>query len=125
MPHPAEHSSPTDALTAEEATAIAEGMGVFATASRIRLLYALLERPLTVEELAQAAGLEASAASHQLRTLRQLRFVTADREGRHMRYRLYDHHIADLLAAVRHHHEHAARGWSDTGERTKRSTEAS
>jgi hypothetical protein len=29
-----------------------------------------------------------------------------------MRYRLYDDHVPALLAAVRHHHEHASRGWS-------------
>ena len=39
-------------------------------------------------------------------------FVVAEREGRRMRYRLHDDHVAELLAAVRHHHEHASRGWS-------------
>ncbi|MGH2955050.1 MAG: ArsR/SmtB family transcription factor [Solirubrobacterales bacterium] len=86
-------------------------MSVFATESRVRLLFALLREDLTVEELASRVGMEPSAVSHQLRILRQLRFVIAEREGRHIRYRLHDHHVADLLAAVRHHLEHAARGW--------------
>lgn len=125
MSHPTEHGSPTEPLATNEALAIAESMSVFATASRIRLLYALLERPLTVEELAEVADLGTSAASHQLRTLRQLRFVVAQREGRHVRYRLHDQHIADLLAAVRHHYEHAARGWIDAGTHTQPSAAAS
>jgi hypothetical protein len=29
-----------------------------------------------------------------------------------MRYRLHDDHVAELLTAVRNHHEHATRGWS-------------
>lgn len=92
-------------------------MGVFGAASRVRVLYALLAEPLTVDELAASVEMESSAVSHQLRILRQLRFVVAEREGRHVRYRLHDHHIADLLAAVRHHHEHAAHGWSSSPER--------
>jgi hypothetical protein len=29
------------------------------------------------------------------------------RDGRHAYYRLHDHHVVDLLAAIRHHYEHA------------------
>jgi len=60
----------------------------------------------TVEELVQATGLTPSAASHQLRLLRQGRLVAVRRDGRHAYYRLHDHHVADLLGAIRHHHEH-------------------
>jgi DNA-binding transcriptional ArsR family regulator len=60
----------------------------------------------TVERLAESAGLGRSAASHSLRLLRALRLVRVRREGRHAYYSLHDHHVADLLAAVRHHHEH-------------------
>jgi hypothetical protein len=41
-----------------------------------------------------------------LRILRSLRLVRTHRAGRHAYYALYDHHVADLLAAVRHHYEH-------------------
>ena len=116
MPRPLEHSSPAAPVSTEEAESIAESMGVFGAASRVRLLYALLEEPLTVDQLAASVVMESSAVSHQLRILRQLRFVVAEREGRHVRYRLHDHHIADLLGAVRHHHEHAAHGWASTPE---------
>jgi DNA-binding transcriptional ArsR family regulator len=119
MPHPAEHTPASAPLSADEAAGIAQSMSVFSTPSRVRLLYALLEEPRTVEELAAATGLEGSAASHQLRTLRQLAFVVAEREGRHIRYRVHNHHIADLLSAVRHHHEHAAHGWAETPQALK------
>jgi len=73
---------------------------------RLRLLAALLADERTVEQLADAAQLSLSATSHHLRILRALRLVRARRDGRHVRYALHDHHMVDLLAAIRHHHEH-------------------
>jgi DNA-binding transcriptional ArsR family regulator len=63
--------------------------------------------------LAARTGMTPNAVSQQLRVLRHLRMVIARREGRTARYRLHDEHIADLLAAVRNHVEHANRGWED------------
>ena len=83
-------------------------MQAFATGSRVLLLYAMLEHELTVDELARAAGITPSSASHQLRLLRLSQLVVARREGRHVRYRLHDHHVAELLVAVRHHAEHVS-----------------
>jgi DNA-binding transcriptional ArsR family regulator len=112
MPHPLEHSSADRPLENGEAQAIAEDMRAFSAESRVRLLFALLEQERTVEELAELVEMDPSAVSQQLRVLRQLRYVVATRVGRHMHYRLHDHHISDLLTAIRHHHEHAASGWS-------------
>src|SRR5829696_8430918 len=81
-------------------------MRAFGTSSRLRLLYAMLAGERTVEQLATATELEPSAASHQLRLLRQGRLVAVRRAGRHAYYRLHDEHVADLLKAIRHHHEH-------------------
>ena len=111
MPHPLEHSPPDRPLEGKEAFEIAESMSVFAAESRVRLLFALLDGERGVEELAAVVEMGPSAVSQQLRVLRQLRFVVGEREGRRMRYRLHDDHVAELLAAVRHHHEHASRGW--------------
>jgi DNA-binding transcriptional ArsR family regulator len=111
MPRPEEHLSPLRPLDADEADQLAERMAVFATASRLRLLYALGDGERSVDELAELTGLAASAISQQLRVLRHLRFVVARRDGRRMIYRLHDDHIADLLAAIRH--EHARHGRSE------------
>ena len=83
-------------------------MAAFATASRVQLLFALFGVERTVEELAEVTGLSASVVSQQLRVLRMLNLARSRRDGRYMRYRLYDDHVADLLAAVRHHGEHAS-----------------
>ena len=106
MPDGSEHHAPERPLGAEEAEALAEAMRAFGTASRLRLLGAMLGGERTVEQLSEATGLASSATSHQLRLLRQCRLVSVRRSGRHAFYRLHDQHVADLLAAIRHHHEH-------------------
>jgi DNA-binding transcriptional ArsR family regulator len=105
VPHPTEHELGKP-LSGEEAETLAEAMRAFGTASRLRLLWAMRDEERTVEELVAATGLSSSAASQQLRLLRQARLVAVRRSGRHAFYRLYDHHVADLLAAIRSHHDH-------------------
>jgi DNA-binding transcriptional ArsR family regulator len=106
MAHPTEHTSASRALAADEAEELTETLKALASPSRLRLLVELLEGERTVEQLAAAAELGPSATSHHLRILRALRLVRARRDGRHVHYALHDHHIADLLEAVRHHREH-------------------
>jgi DNA-binding transcriptional ArsR family regulator len=110
VPHPLEHSAADRPLGLPEAEVLAESMRAFGAASRVRLLFELLPGERAVEELAAAIEMEPSAVSQQLRVLRQLRFVTATRQGRRVVYRLYDDHVAALLTAIRHHHEHAQQG---------------
>src|SRR3954447_10524888 len=106
MPHPAEHRPAARPLGRDEAERLAEAMRAFGSASRLRLLWALLERERSVEELVATVAMEQSAFSHQLRLLRQQRLVAVRRDGRHAFYRLHDHHLPDLLTAMRHHHQH-------------------
>jgi ArsR family transcriptional regulator, nickel/cobalt-responsive transcriptional repressor len=111
VPDPSEHPPAERPLDRDEAEALAESMQAFATGSRLRLLWAMLEGEQTVEELAARTGLSQSATSHQLRLLRQGRLVAVRRSGRHAHYRLHDQHMVDLLAALRHHHEHVNPPW--------------
>lgn len=106
MPHPSEHRSVSVPLEREESDRIAETMSAFTAPSRVRLLYALVAGESTVEDLATTAEVSATVASQQLRVLRQLGAVAVRRDGRHAFYRLRDHHMADLLGAVRNHAEH-------------------
>jgi DNA-binding transcriptional ArsR family regulator len=106
VPHPSEHHPADRPLEHQDAADIADTMRALGTPGRLQLLFALLPGERTVEELAERAGLGQSATSHHLRLLRSLRMVSARREGRHAYYSLHDHHIVDLLAAVRHHQEH-------------------
>ena len=106
MARPSEHRDATEPLSPEEADSLAESMMAFATGSRLRLMWAMLDSERRVEELSEATGLSQSATSQQLRVLRQAKLVKVRREGRHAYYSLHDHHVPELLAAMRHHHEH-------------------
>lgn len=106
MPHPSEHTPASRPLGVAEAQDLAETLKALASPSRLQVLVELLEGERTVEQLAAGCGLSPSATSHNLRILRSLRLVRARREGRHAYYALHDHHVPELLAAIRHHHEH-------------------
>lgn len=106
MPYPSEHGAAGRPLAGDEAEELAETLRALASPGRLRLLTELVHGERSVEQLAAAAELSLSATSHHLRLLRSLRLVRARRDGRRVIYTLHDHHLGDLLAAVRHHREH-------------------
>jgi len=106
MPHSSEHGPASRPLGVREAEDLAETLKALASSGRLVVLTELLSGEKTVEQLAATANLSVSATSHHLRLLRTLRLVRARRDGRHVFYTLHDHHLVDLLAAVRHHQEH-------------------
>jgi len=89
-------------------------MVVFGAASRLRILYALIDGERHVDELATVLELSANTISQQLRVLRAAHVVRVRREGRRAYYALHDSHVVDLLASIRHHAEHARNSWADT-----------
>lgn len=97
-------------LDATQAKAVATTLQALATPSRLMLLAKLCEGPATVGELVNAVAMEQSAVSQQLRVLRNLGLVEARREGRHVQYRLYDDHVAELIDQAIYHTEHMRLG---------------
>lgn len=75
--------------------------------TRLRLMSALATHPLCVCDLAASVGLSQSAASHQLRVLREHGLVRPEREGRRVYYRLDDDHVATLVSQALAHGRHA------------------
>jgi DNA-binding transcriptional ArsR family regulator len=108
MPHGSEHLPSSRPLRADEAAELAETLKGLASPSRLRLLAELVDHERTVEDLAARVGLTASATSHNLRILRSLRLVRTRRDGRNALYALHDHHVPELVAAIRYHHEHVS-----------------
>ena len=101
---------PDDELVGE----LADGVfGLLADPNRLRLLMSLLEGgELCVCDLAAAAGMGESAASHALRLLRAHRVVKVRRAGRMAYYSLLDGHVRMLLDVAL---EHARHGDLSTG----------
>jgi DNA-binding transcriptional ArsR family regulator len=92
------------------ARAAAESIQALSAPSRLRILARLHAGPASVNDLAAAVGMEGSAVSHQLRTLRHLGLVAGRRDGRQVVYELHDDHVADLLEQVVSHVDHVRLG---------------
>lgn len=78
-------------------TRLSEIFSALGDPTRLRLLLSLCRQPLCVHDLAQILGVSESAVSHQLRTLRMLRLVTAQRAGKRVYYSLDDAHVYHLI----------------------------
>jgi DNA-binding transcriptional ArsR family regulator len=90
-------------LSSEKAQRMAEFLGFLADPNRLRILSILAGQEMCVGDLATAVGMNESAVSHQLRMLRTIRLVSSRKQGRHVFYRLLDHHVLDFYQAVVEH----------------------
>ena len=90
-------------LTAAHVQSVADTFRVLGDPTRVRILDALGEGELCVQDLAARIGISESAVSHQLRLLRTMRLVRVRREGRLAFYAVDDHHILELLRQARTH----------------------
>jgi len=97
-------------IDAHLARMVAERMQMLATPSRVLILGRLKHGPCAVGELAEAIGMEGSAVSHQLRSLRQLGLVVGQRRGKQVIYALHDSHVAELLDQAIFHVQHLTLG---------------
>lgn len=84
---------------------LAELFRVFGDTTRIKILYALFESELCVNDIAQAVGLSQSAVSHQLRVLKASKLVKFRREGKTVFYSLDDDHVRSMIALGMEHVE--------------------
>jgi ArsR family transcriptional regulator, lead/cadmium/zinc/bismuth-responsive transcriptional repressor len=85
---------------------LADLFRALADPTRVRILSAVAETEVCVNDLAEALGMGQSAVSHQLSYLREARLVRARRAGRHVFYRLDDDHVRGLLAQGLEHVTH-------------------
>ena len=90
-------------LDEQTAAQVAELFRAFSDASRVRILSILVNGELNVGALAKIVGISESAVSHHMRGLRQMRIVTARKDGKEVYYRVDDKHIIELFQqGVRH-----------------------
>jgi len=83
---------------------------MLADATRIQVLWALIEGEMSVTELATRAGKAPSSVSQHLAKLRMARLVRTRREGTQIFYRLDNDHVARLITDAVHNAEHAGPG---------------
>lgn len=69
--------------------------------SRLILLHTLREKPMVVNEIAEATGMAQTMVSRQLAVLRGVGVVECARHGTEMEYRLSDPQIGEVCDLVR------------------------
>jgi DNA-binding transcriptional ArsR family regulator len=71
--------------------------------TRLRIVLACLDDPISVGEIAGQLELSPSLVSHHLRLLRAARVVKADRQGKQVFYAAADQHVSGVLADMLEH----------------------
>ena len=77
---------------------VAELFKNFSDSTRIRILYCLVEKERSVNEIAELLGMNQSAISHQLRILKNSKLVKNRRDGKAVYYSLDDDHVFNIIS---------------------------
>ena len=91
----------------EQANLAAESFRMLADATRVKLLWALLQGESSVACLAELVGAGPTAVSQHLAKLRLARLVKTRREGTFVFYSAADVHVRRLLDEALYHADHA------------------
>lgn len=83
---------------------------MLADATRVTVLWLLLDRELSVGDLAEGSGKSPSSVSQHLAKLRLARLVQTRRQGNQIFYRIESDHVRALVRDAIHHAEHAGHG---------------
>ena len=94
-------------LPADQVDLAVEVFRMLSDATRIQLLWALIDRELSVNELADHVGKTPASVSQHLAKLRMTRLVQTRREGTSVYYRLENNHIAQLVTDAIYNADHA------------------
>lgn len=84
---------------------VAELFKVFGDSTRLRIMQALFDSELCVQDIAEALDMTQSAISHQLKILKNSHLVKSRREGKQIMYALDDDHVRTIIAMGTEHIE--------------------
>lgn len=71
--------------------------------TRFKIVYALLDKELSVNEIEKEVNMSQTAVSYQLKTLRQSRLVKYERRGQNVYYSIEDEHIKRIVMITLEH----------------------
>lgn len=83
--------------------ALADLFRLLGDPTRLRIVVACANDPVSVGAIADALGLSTSLVSHHLRLLRAAHVVRADRQGKQVFYAAADAHVSRMLADMLDH----------------------
>lgn len=78
----------------------AECLRTLAHPHRLRMVQILLQGDFPVGELAEACGLPSAMASEHLRLMQRCGFLTSEKDGRQVFYRVAEPHLKDILGCI-------------------------
>ena len=76
---------------------LSEFYKIFGDQTRLKILDALTNKPLCVNEISELLDMNQSAISHQLKNLRASNLVRAEKVGKNVYYSISDNHIKVIL----------------------------
>ena len=82
---------------------VAEMFKLMGDPTRLGILVACLDGPVSVGEIALQRSLSQSLVSHHLRLLRSARLVRPERRGKQVFYAIDDHHIEQIVIDMLEH----------------------
>ncbi len=78
----------------------AECLRTLAHPHRLRMVQMLLQDSFTVGELAEACDLPSAMASEHLRLMQRCGFLSSEKEGRKVYYRVAEPHLKSILKCI-------------------------
>lgn len=78
----------------------AECLRTLAHPHRLRMIQMLLQGDYTVGDLAEACELPSAMASEHLRLMQRCGFLTSEKDGRRVYYKVSEPHLANILKCV-------------------------
>jgi DNA-binding transcriptional ArsR family regulator len=97
-------------LADDQVQLVVEVFRMLADPTRVRVLWTLVDRELSVNELAERVDKPAPSVSQHLAKLRMARLVRTRREGTTIFYSLDNEHVARLVTDAVFNAEHAGPG---------------
>jgi DNA-binding transcriptional ArsR family regulator len=94
----------------EALAAAAECLRTLAHPHRLRMVQMLLQGDYNVGELAEACHLPSAMASEHLRLMQRCGFLTSEKQGRKVFYRIAEPHLQGILKCVEGRFGKAAAG---------------
>ena len=104
----------------EKLTDLADLYKIFSDATRVKILYYLLNSELCVCDMASLLDMNSPAVSHHLRILKQSKLVKSKKVGKEAIYSLADEHVATILKNGMEHIEEERGGRDDADDEHNR-----
>jgi DNA-binding transcriptional ArsR family regulator len=82
---------------------LSDSFKMLSDSTRLKILFALKDEELCVGDISSLIGTSVSAVSHQLRLLRNYRYVKYRKDGKMVYYSLDDRHIFNIISEALTH----------------------